>query len=827
MKLRLFNKFQKMKSMKKISLILLLILLAVFILPWFRHPISIPNNITKLTPDRSQANTVIFGTKSGPQDLDPMDTWDSASSNVQDQVCEGLFRYNLADPELAIIPALATDYGIWDFSGSKPVYKIILRQDVWFHDNTKFDATAAKWNLDRYANLMDLGLAKAAELYEYYDPDTEDFINIIDSVTITGAYSLNITCNVPYGLIEAILSFNAMYMLSPTSTPFDEVLDTATGDLVGTGPFVYDGYEAGVEVTFHAWDYYYKPRAKIDILIFSVINDAQERNNALLNEQIDLINDPLQSMYEIFDNDPDIYLYCDSKPLLNIHYLGMNSYWINTTFRKAISYAINYSFIIRELLLSQAIRLKSPIPNGINYANDGFDYAEFNLTEARAIMQSMGYGVGYTTDVQWTEHAYSLNGKTPFMTWNYTYNIGNWMHECMMFVLTDNLAKIGIAVEDAGGTWANLIYSLYELAGRFRDQVPLYWLEWNAYYNDPSYYINMLFTNRTIASNGAKYNGYLSAIEAGRNPFDLNDNVQLLMEMALLETNTVTRKGYYDRIQQLLVEEDMPFAWGYTEINYVAYHSRISGYQENAMEKVWFYNVIVLFEIDRQSPVITVNSPTLETLYAFNSPSFDITIDEENLDSSWYTLYNGTNWSENVLFSGLTGIIEQTLWNAFGNGTILIRFYANDTSGREGYSEVLVYKDILEPLITITSPLLGEIFNQTSPTFDLTITEANIDKIWYTLDSGGTNYTILGTSGTIYQTLWDSFGAGAITIRFYANDTLGNIGTAYTIVIKSTPQIQPSPSIPGANSLVILFLFLGVVLTILWENKRKDFKGNI
>ncbi|NHJ23032.1 MAG: ABC transporter substrate-binding protein [Candidatus Lokiarchaeota archaeon] len=549
------------------------------------------NGILLLLPTAQQPPdlgvTLVFGTMSGPADLDPMDAWDSASSNVHDQVCEGLYLYNLTDPDLAIVPALAAAKGSWDLTGSKPVYQIDLRQDVWFHDGTKFDATAAKWNLDRYANLMDLGLAKAAELYEYYDPATDDFINIIDSVTKTGDYSLNITCNVQYGPIEAILSFNAMYMVSPTATPFDEVLDTATGDLVGTGPFVYDGYEAGVEIRFHAWDYYYRPRAKIDTLIFSVINDAQIRNNALLSEDIDILLDPMGSMLSTFAAEPDVELYTDPNPGLSVQYLGMNSFWINTTFRKAFSYALNYSFIIEELLEGQAVRLKSPIPNGITYANDGYNVATFNVTKARELMVGMGYGSMAWTDAQWTTAA----STTPFATFNYTYNIGNDMRENMLSVLTDNLGMIGVAVEDAGGTWANFIYSLYELGGRFRDQVQIYWLGWIPDYNDPSNYINPLFTNRSVASNGAKYNGYLSAIEAGRDPLLLDDNVQLLMETALLEPNGPTRQGYYDRIQQLLVEEDMPWAYGYTGINNDAWNIKVKGYPSNAMGRAYFYPV--------------------------------------------------------------------------------------------------------------------------------------------------------------------------------------------------------------------------------------------
>jgi len=536
--------------------------------------------------------TVVFGMMEGPSDLDPMDAWDSASSDVHDQVCEALFMYNLTDPDLEILPILAKAKGDWNFTGVLPTYTVELRDDVWFHDGTKFDAVAAKWNFDRLAGLMANQLAKAGELYQFYvrtdvvnittGETAPVFHNIINKTEVVDDYTIKFTLNTIYSAFEAILSFNAAYMLSPASTPLDEPIDTANGDLVGTGPFVYDGYEAGVEILFHANDFYWRLRPKIDTLIFSIITDPQIRNNALLSGDVDIITDPMGSMLSTFDSDPDITLF-EAGQDLGVQYLGMNSVWINTTFRKAISQAINYSFIIEELKEGQAVRLKSPIPEGIAYANWTNDVTLFNRAAAQATMQSMGYGVGFTTDAEWK--------AATFATFNYTYNIGNDMRENMYVLLVDNLDYIGIEVEDAGTTFEQFILSLYELAGLHRDLNQMFWIGWIPDYNDPSNYINPLFTNRSVASNGAKYNGYLSAIEAGRDAFDLMDNVQLLMEEALLETDDHKREVYYDRIQTLLVEQDMPWAYGYVGIDNDAWLKDLMDFPSNAMGRTYFYPV--------------------------------------------------------------------------------------------------------------------------------------------------------------------------------------------------------------------------------------------
>ena len=93
------------------------------------------------------ASQLRYGTATEPVELDPHYSWDGASINVIDQVCEGLFTYDFSDPELSIIPNLASSFGTWSFD--KINYTIPLRIGIKFHDGTPFNATAVKWSFDR------------------------------------------------------------------------------------------------------------------------------------------------------------------------------------------------------------------------------------------------------------------------------------------------------------------------------------------------------------------------------------------------------------------------------------------------------------------------------------------------------------------------------------------------------------------------------------------------------------------------------------------------------------------------------------------------------
>ncbi|MHA2184956.1 MAG: DUF2341 domain-containing protein, partial [Promethearchaeota archaeon] len=173
---------------------------------------------------------------------------------------------------------------------------------------------------------------------------------------------------------------------------------------------------------------------------------------------------------------------------------------------------------------------------------------------------------------------------------------------------------------------------------------------------------------------------------------------------------------------------------------------------------------------DTKAPDITINSPNTKEFFGSNAPSYNLTVTDLNLDSIWYSLDGGANSTP----VSETGIINQAMWSGRPNGTVTIRFYANDTFGNLNYSEVVVRKDIVNPSIdSIDSPSVGTWFNSVPPGYSLSITEANLDEIWYTLDGGINNYTG-ALSGTIDSTAWSNAGQGSVTIAFYVNDSAGN-----------------------------------------------------
>jgi glycine cleavage system H lipoate-binding protein len=205
----------------------------------------------------------------------------------------------------------------------------------------------------------------------------------------------------------------------------------------------------------------------------------------------------------------------------------------------------------------------------------------------------------------------------------------------------------------------------------------------------------------------------------------------------------------------------------------------ITFYANNSLGNVGQAEVTVRKDI--LAPLININSPIENHVFGVDAPGFDLTILEHEIDTTWYTLDYG---NINVSFSGSAGIIDQTEWGKKGGGTVPIRFYANDSFGNVDFSEVVVVKDLISPIVSINSPNNNELFGSSPPNFDITVTESNPDSMWYTLDSGATNVTFGSLTGTIDQTEWDKQGNGTVTIKFYVKDEGENEGFAEIIVRK-------------------------------------------
>jgi ABC-type transport system substrate-binding protein len=525
----------------------------------------------EVTEPEELPTTLIFGTGSGPLDADPAYLWDSASFDFAFQIWEGLYIYNFTDPSLAIIPALANDFGSW--SGNN--HTVTLVEDVTFHSGTPFNATSVKFTFDRLNYLCNYtgdqgetdtiyGIAAIVSLYQW--ADGTPYLNrteIIDEYTVK--FVLNRECGVWIPLLTFTASMMLDYEVTPAEDYICEGMSGATAETIsGTGPFKFDYYVAGVEARYSRFDDYRLGPAQIEAVVFSVIADSDARDTAMLNEDIHCLDAPSPSYYDLF-RDASGLTFFEAGPNTITQYLGMNNVLYNITWRNAISYAIDYDYFITNIMEGEAIRLKSPIPNGIAYANDSFNAPTFNLTKAREYMVSMGKGSMAWTDEQW-------RGAT-FLNMNYTYNTDNPVRVDFSDQCIDNLDRIGIVVTDNGLEWGEYKIYLYGLGVPGYMRLSLWFIGWMPDYNDPSNYVNSLMSN-VSSSNTAQIN---------------DPQLEAYMDAGVASTDPVVREQIYDDLQQYCAEELRPWVYMYAGLNKDVWINELKGYPSNPMGYNYFY----------------------------------------------------------------------------------------------------------------------------------------------------------------------------------------------------------------------------------------------
>lgn len=224
---------------------------------------------------------------------------------------------------------------------------------------------------------------------------------------------------------------------------------------------------------------------------------------------------------------------------------------------------------------------------------------------------------------------------------------------------------------------------------------------------------------------------------------------------------------------------------------------------------------------DTIKPNITINKPSFSNLFSGIAPEFEIYVQDLTLNTTWYSLDNGAN---NYTFI-TNGTFSQMAWDNVPSGLFTIIFYANDSFGRETFETIVIEKDAIKPIINIIDPLNNAIYTDkfNPPNFTVEIFDLHLHRIWYIIP-GNTQKYFISDNSTINDIAWMNLPEGPLTIRFYVNDTLGNI--AYEDVLIVINFIEDVPVISFGNYHIIFMLISLFSLIILMKVKAKHSRSS-
>ena len=222
-----------------------------------------------LTCELATAQTTLrIGLAEDPDVLDPSLARTYVGRIVFASFCDKLFDI---DENLNVVPQLALSHST---SADGKTVTIKLRPGVKFHDGEPFNAEAARFSLDRHANLT--GSFRKPELAAV------DHVDVVDPLTI------NVVLKTPYSPLIAQLTDRAGMMMSPKAAK--EAGDKFGLHPVCAGPYKFVERVQQDRIVFEKFkDYWNKDNVRIDRVVFLPIVDSTVRLANLKSGALDLI----------------------------------------------------------------------------------------------------------------------------------------------------------------------------------------------------------------------------------------------------------------------------------------------------------------------------------------------------------------------------------------------------------------------------------------------------------------------------------------------------------------------------------------------------------
>jgi peptide/nickel transport system substrate-binding protein len=427
--------------------------------------------------------TLVFGASADPIILDGALFSDGESARPAYQIFEGLVTTEEGGTE--IVPALAES---WEPSEDGLEWTFQLREGVTFHDGTDFNAEAVCFNFERWYHFE--GVMQSPAVSYYWNTVFGGFSDgatpsLYAGCEATDEFTAVISLTRPSSAFIAAMQMPSFRIASPTALEegnADAVSGTEESPAfegtfgyenpAGTGPFKFDSWERGSQLTLVRNEDYWGEPAQLDELIFTVIPDGPARRQALEAGDID--------GYDLVDPaDVDALegagFQIQRRPAFNVGYVGFQqSYppFDNINIRKAIAHAINKENLIQtNYPEGTEIATQFMPPELFGWADDVTVY-DYDPEEAERLIAESG-----VTDLT-LQFWYPTDVSRPYMP----NPQANWE------LITADLEAVGFIVEPMTAPWNPDYLDATSTGG-----TPMFLLGWTGDFGDPDNFIGTFF----------------------------------------------------------------------------------------------------------------------------------------------------------------------------------------------------------------------------------------------------------------------------------------------------------------------------------------------
>ncbi|SEN50366.1 ABC transporter substrate-binding protein [Nonomuraea pusilla] len=278
----------------------------------------------------------------------------------------------------------------WKVSDDGRAYTFELRDDVTFHDGTRFDAAAVKANLDQ---LLKPGYNPAVAAIQ---------LGSFSRAEVLSPTRLRITLKRPDALFLDFLSSPYAGQVSPASLRAAKDLKFGGTELAGTGPFILDRYVQGQELHYHRNPAYrwappgagHQGPAHLSEITYRFLPEAAVRVGALTSGQVQVIEGVPATEVALVEKDPGLTF------LRALNSGTSFSYYFNTSHppfddvrvRRAFREAVDLDAVLASVYRGTATRAWSVVARSSPFYDAGLEgrYGG-NAAEAGALLDAAGW----------------------------------------------------------------------------------------------------------------------------------------------------------------------------------------------------------------------------------------------------------------------------------------------------------------------------------------------------------------------------------------------------------------------------------------------------
>jgi peptide/nickel transport system substrate-binding protein len=343
--------------------------------------------------NQKQSESLTIGISDEPHGFFPwIDSYDVGTLGINFNMFNPLVEF---DSSFKLFPKLAKSWNNPD----NCTWRFFLRDDVKFHNGYNFTASDVKYTIDLIKNNKTHVL--------------RDLLTEIKEVDVIDDYTVDFVTYQPFPIL-----LNKLTNIPIASQRYQE--ETTEKWPIGTGAYKLQENVPNDHITLVRFNEYSMGQPVINKIIFKIIPKSEDRKNALIAKQIDIM-EHVPEMYvdEILNNsgitikkisNPTVmYLEFDFRENNSSGFPGMKNPLADMRVRKAMYHAIDADSIIKILgsAAEPASQFLSPLIFGYNPTIKRLPY---DLNLSRQLLRDAGYENGFNLTLDCPEN-YTLQLK--------------------------------------------------------------------------------------------------------------------------------------------------------------------------------------------------------------------------------------------------------------------------------------------------------------------------------------------------------------------------------------------------------------------------------